>query len=748
MNLNLFLSKLDKVKKINSSEYTASCPAHDDKNPSLSITEKDGKILLHCHRGCSPEDIVSSMGLKMKDLFTDDEKTPHSSHRIPNSPLRTHLYRDAEGNTLARKSIYRKADGGKYAKWERLEKGVWHKGLGELKIPLYRIDEVIKADGRATISPLPEGVSRDCRDGGDEQLTEYLYIVEGEKDVDTMFSLGYTATTSPKGAGGKWDPEYNKFLAGKDIVIISDNDEAGEKYAKTVKQGLISCAKSIRVVKSAAIHDKLPHKGDISDVLSLLGREKTVDNLSKAVENAEIIEFKAMPPYFYYGKGGILRVDRPALASHIRSTERYLFELGEGDRVVRRLWYRDGVYIPIGIDEIRAKIKSYITSYNESCLCMADVEEVLRNILSDPNFVTSEELDADENIVNFKNGILNLDTNKLVPHSPDIYSTVQLDCDWTLDDIKSPTFDAFMHDLCGDDMSTYTLLMEFIGVTLSNIKGYRMKSALFMVGEGNTGKSQLKALCERILGQRNCAAIDLNTLEARFGTSAIYGKRLAGSSDLSYMSVNELKIFMQVTGGDRIFAERKGSSPFYYTYGGQLWFCMNKLPKFGGDRGEWVYDRINIVECNNVIPKEKRDKFICDKMFAERSGIVAKAFMWLRSVIANGYEYTENPNTLSKRMLYAKENNPVANFYNQCCIPRTADTPRDGLTTTAMHKVFVRWCQDNEKGYKCSFVEFKRELAHLINKPQEEFIIRQRKGSFFTFRLNQEAYDIYYYPYT
>ena len=718
MTLEEILSKLEKVKKINFSEYAACCPAHDDKNPSLSITEKDGKILFHCHRGCSAEEIVNAMGLKLSDLFTVPCK---SLSKQRNQPIRTHVYRDAEGNTVARKSIYRKADGSKYAKWERLENCIWHKGLGEIKAPLYRLNELSDSD--------------------------MIYIVEGEKDVDTMFDLGYTATTSPKGAGGKWEPWYNEHLEGKDIVIISDNDEAGEKYADTVKQGLISCAKSIRVVRSAAIYDKLPRKGDVSDVLSILGREKTVDNLSKAVENAEIIQNKPMPPYFYYGKGGILRVDRPALAAYVRKNERYLFELGEEDKVVRRLWYRDGVYLPIGIDEIRAKVKSYITSYNESCLCMADVEEVLRNILSDPNFVTSEELDADENIVNFKNGILRLDTNRLTPHSPDIYSTVQLDCDWDLDNLKSPTFDAFMHDLCGDDMSTYTLLMEFIGVTLSNIKGYRMKSALFMVGEGNTGKSQLKALCERILGQRNCAAIDLNTLEARFGTSAIYGKRLAGSSDLSYMSVNELKIFKQVTGGDRIFAERKGSSPFYYTYGGQLWFCMNKLPKFGGDRGEWVYDRINIVECNNVIPKEKRDKFICDKMYAERSGIVAKAFMWLRSVIANGYEYTENPNTLSKRMLYAKENNPVANFYNQCCIPRTADTPKDGLTTTAMHKVFVRWCQDNEKGFKCSYREFKQELANILKDDICSLTIKTNRGLYFNFRLSREAYDVYYSPY-
>lgn len=70
-----------------------------------------------------------------------------------------------------------------------------------------------------------------------------------------------------------------------------------------------------------------------------------------------------------------------------------------------------------------------------------------------------------------------------------------------------------------------------------------------------------------------------------------------------------------------MFAEFKGQQGFEYTYGGLLWFCMNRLPKFGGDDGQWVYDRIMVVECPNVIPKDMQDKTLLDKMYAEREGI-------------------------------------------------------------------------------------------------------------------------------
>lgn len=64
------LSRLDKVRKI-SDGYIACCPAHDDKSPSLAITERSGKILLNCFAGCDPEAILAAIHLRWRDLFSD-----------------------------------------------------------------------------------------------------------------------------------------------------------------------------------------------------------------------------------------------------------------------------------------------------------------------------------------------------------------------------------------------------------------------------------------------------------------------------------------------------------------------------------------------------------------------------------------------------------------------------------------------------------------------------------------------------
>ena len=75
MTLNDLLNRLDKVSQ-RGDQYTACCPAHDDKKPSLAITEKGSKILLKCWSGCTTQDITGALGIELKDLFTDSGLNP------------------------------------------------------------------------------------------------------------------------------------------------------------------------------------------------------------------------------------------------------------------------------------------------------------------------------------------------------------------------------------------------------------------------------------------------------------------------------------------------------------------------------------------------------------------------------------------------------------------------------------------------------------------------------------------------
>ena len=66
------LGQLNKVRSRSNGNYLACCPAHDDKNPSLSLCElPDGRILLKCWAGCEIDSIVAALGYRLSDLFPD-----------------------------------------------------------------------------------------------------------------------------------------------------------------------------------------------------------------------------------------------------------------------------------------------------------------------------------------------------------------------------------------------------------------------------------------------------------------------------------------------------------------------------------------------------------------------------------------------------------------------------------------------------------------------------------------------------
>ena len=67
--ITVMLGRLEKVTDSGGGQYTACCPAHEDRNPSLSIREIDDKLLLRCHAGCGANEIVAAVGLSLADLF-------------------------------------------------------------------------------------------------------------------------------------------------------------------------------------------------------------------------------------------------------------------------------------------------------------------------------------------------------------------------------------------------------------------------------------------------------------------------------------------------------------------------------------------------------------------------------------------------------------------------------------------------------------------------------------------------------
>ena len=210
-------------------QQSAQCPAHEDREPSLSIsTGDDERVLLNCHAGCTAEEIAGALGLTMRDLFP--------ARDFIDNVEKVYVIRNPNGEEIARHHRLDQPDGSKRIWWTR--NGT--KGLNGLKIrdlPLYGCEGL---PGRP-----------------DDQVV----VAEGEKATDALRKRGFLGVGTVTGAKGCPSPEVLAVLAGRDVVLWADNDEEGEDHMQRIARGLRGVAASVRIVT----WEDAPPKGDAAD---------------------------------------------------------------------------------------------------------------------------------------------------------------------------------------------------------------------------------------------------------------------------------------------------------------------------------------------------------------------------------------------------------------------------------------------------------------------------------------------------
>jgi hypothetical protein len=265
---------LGNAKQVNG-QWVASCPVpghgrgNGDKNPSLSITESDGKVLFHCHGGCDQRDVFDAV--RARDLLPTIAKREEITYNKVTLE-KEWLYRSEDGDILFTKRRYKTNDHkGKTYSIHRVDaQGKRIAGLKDTRIVPYQLPELLdaKTAGRA------------------------IYLVEGEKAADALISIGAIATTSHTGAGS-WPAEITQYFAGSNIVVIPDHDEPGRSYARRAIQNLLPVAKSIRyldldlMMEGDDAHEWVYHMKGTRKELAELAKQAPIITKELAVTDSE-----------------------------------------------------------------------------------------------------------------------------------------------------------------------------------------------------------------------------------------------------------------------------------------------------------------------------------------------------------------------------------------------------------------------------------------------------------------------------
>jgi putative DNA primase/helicase len=323
-------------------------------------------------------------------------------------------------------------------------------------------------------------------------------------------------------------------------------------------------------------------------------------------------------------------------------------------------------------------------------------------------------------VVALANGILDLETRELVPHTPAFFTQHSLPFDYDPAAPVPPRWDRFLHELWGDDGEAIATLAEIMGYVLG---GATNQQKLFMlVGPKRSGKGTIARVGTGLLGAHNVAAPTLSGLTQNFGLSPLIGKPLATISDArlgsrvdSMVAVERL---LSISGEDTLTIDRKYRDPWTGQLPTRFLIMTNELPRFTDSSGALASRFVILTLSKSFYGRE--DPTLTDELLVGSSGIFNWCLAGLDRLVERGYFVQPASSTEALRHL-EDMSSPVSAFLrDECEVGPTHEASKD-----ALFDAWKAWCETEGRASAGTKAVFFRDLRAAVPGIKEK---RAREG--------------------
>ena len=267
-------------------------------------------------------------------------------------------------------------------------------------------------------------------------------------------------------------------------------------------------------------------------------------------------------------------------------------------------------------------------------------------------------------IVNFRNGLYDLDKDCYLSHTPGVFSLNQLNCIYN-PDAKCEDVDKLLDNVSCNNKGIRTLLEEMLGYIL--IGDCRFQRSFILLGEGSNGKSVFLDMITSWLGSENCSSLALEDLSDRFRPSQLVGKMVNIGDDSGADLLKNTAIFKKLVTGDPLTVEFKHGQPFSYANRAKMIFSANNLPP-SSDKSNGFMRRMTIIPfLAKFSPNDSNyDPMIKDKITTEdaKSYILNIAIKAAQKLIRNK-KFTIPDAVTEELNKYEESNNNVLSYLNE-----------------------------------------------------------------------------------
>lgn len=701
---------LSNLKVINCSNgiYHCICPCHDDNKPSLDIAPGDIKVVEDCKAGCKHSDIANKIGVPQEQWYYDYyDKKQDGFNSFQYKEKRKMYIESREKRKIEAIYNYFFRNGqyaftkvrlqGKRIIYGRVENERFIYGLSRNKP---------RKSYRAVYGNL-----RDIKKAIDDNKP--IFIVEGEKDVDTLTKHGYTSFTY--GGVNDWQSDFAELVNGAMVIILADNDKPGIDVANRIYEDVVSVAKSVKIMVPMP---DIP-KADITDYFE---SGKTNADFEKLINNAVTsnrIEGKKAPKktlestlkeihaenYETSDKGNARLFADIFKDKHRYCSTRKDFMLFDGKRWIDDL---EGLSARKSAKELSDALIRYAVTVDTDGKYLKAVTPLCNlrnrnNMLQDSrdlSYFTNEQLDVNDYILNVQNGTLDLSGDKpiFMEHSPDMLLSKICNVNYE-PGAKREVWEKFINEIMQNDKSKIEYLQKIAGLSLT---GNTSEETAFIL-YGSTTRNGKSTFCETLIYLLGDYALTMRpeTLATKQNTDSrqangdvarLCGCRFVNASEPPKRMLFDTALLKSLLGRDSITARFLHQREFEFIPKFKLVINTNYLPVITDDT-IFSSGRLNVVSFDRHFEPHEQDKHLKDKLRRkeELSGILNWCLEGLRLYRKDGLKAPEAVQKATNA--YRADSDKIGNFINECL--KKTDT---NSKAKEIYDCYVKWCSDNGYG--------------------------------------------------
>ena len=426
---------------------------------------------------------------------------------------------------------------------------------------------------------------------------------------------------------------------------------------------------------------------------------------------------KTLPPEYielktaYIGDAGvgILKISEFLI-------NKYHFKTIAG-RVDELYVYKDGIY---SSDESGKIIRRESQLILQNKFSPHNINLITSQVAAQTYFDGSREEfeNNSEHLICIDNGILNLLTKELIPHSPDhiflskipIIFNPAADCPITKD---------FINNIFNEE--DVPVIQEWIGYTL--YRKYIFKKALILLGERDSGKTTFVECLKAFMGKSNHCALSLQEIcFDSFAIKNLYAKFLNTYDDLNFSGIKDAGKLKMVTGGGTISGDVKFGDRVTFNNYAKLVFATNQIPQVKQNDPAY-YSRWIIINCENSFSEDnpKTDRQIISKITTkeEQSGLLNWALEGFERLMANK-KFSYGFSVEDVQIIMEKSGSSIASFAHD----KLEENIDNWVSKDDMYKEYEKYVVDKKISPRLTKSMLGRELNRYA-----PYILDSRKGT-------------------